>query len=83
MPTYRDRRLKPCATCKTKPVLEHWASGGPMYAVRCDNPDRPDSCDDGFIIQSAEIRRKQSDDGPNIRRNYETGKRNKRNMGRN
>lgn len=42
------KRLKPCATCGTKPVLERWASGGPMYAVRCDNPDRPESCDKAF-----------------------------------
>ena len=48
MATYKDRRLKPCKTCGTKPVLEHWSSGGPMFAVRCDNPDRPDSCDDAF-----------------------------------
>lgn len=48
MATYRNRKLKPCRTCGTKPVLEHWASGGPMYAVRCDNPDRPDSCSDAF-----------------------------------
>lgn len=46
----RGRRLKPlpCKTCGVKPVVEHWASGGPMYAVRCDNPDRPDSCNDAF-----------------------------------
>lgn len=48
MPTYKDKRLKPCSTCGVKPVLEHWASGGPCYAVRCDNPDRPDSCSIGF-----------------------------------
>lgn len=42
------KRLKACKTCGTKPVLEHWASGGPMYAVRCNNPDRPDSCDEVF-----------------------------------
>lgn len=41
-------KMKPCAICKTMPVLEHWSSGGPMYAVRCNNPDRPDSCSDGF-----------------------------------
>ncbi|MGI6235718.1 MAG: hypothetical protein ACOYI6_10785, partial [Christensenellales bacterium] len=48
MPTYHDKRLKPCKTCSVKPVLEHWSSGGPMYAVRCDNPERPDSCDEAF-----------------------------------
>lgn len=48
MPTYRSKKLKPCKTCGVKPVLEHWSSGGPMYAVRCDNPDRPDSCSDAF-----------------------------------
>lgn len=48
MSTYHDKRLKPCKTCGTNPVLEHWSSGGPMYAVRCDNPDRPDSCSDAF-----------------------------------
>lgn len=48
MPTHHDRRLKPCKTCGTKPVLEHWASGGQKYAVRCNNPDRPDSCDKAF-----------------------------------
>ena len=43
-------RLKicPCATCGTRPVLEHWSSGGNKYAVRCNNPDRPDSCSDAF-----------------------------------
>ena len=50
MPTYHDRRLKPCKNCGVKPVLEHWASGGPMLAVRCDNPDRPDDCDEGFYV---------------------------------
>lgn len=48
MPTYYDRRLKPGKTCGTKPVLESWRSGGHMFAVRCDNPDRPDSCDLAF-----------------------------------
>lgn len=48
MPTYKDKRLKPCRICGVKPVLEHWTSGGPMYAVRCDNPDRQDVCDNGL-----------------------------------
>lgn len=41
-------KMKPCKTCGVKPVLEHWASGGPMYAVRCNNPDRPNACDRAF-----------------------------------
>lgn len=45
---YFGSRMKPCKTCGVNPVLEHWASGGPMFAVRCDNPDRPDSCNEGF-----------------------------------
>ena len=53
MPTYHDRRLKPCRTCGTRPVLEHWSSGGPVYAVRCDNPDRPESCDEAFYYSKS------------------------------
>lgn len=53
MPTYKDKRLKPCKTCGVMPVLEHWASGGPVFAVRCNNPDRPDSCDEGFYISKS------------------------------
>lgn len=41
-------RIKACNTCGVKPVIEHWASGGSRFAVRCDNPDRPDSCDRAF-----------------------------------
>lgn len=41
-------KLKPCKTCGVKPVFEHWASGGSMFAVRCNNPNRPDFCDQGF-----------------------------------
>lgn len=48
MKSYYNKRLKPCKTCGIKPVLEHWTSGGSMFAVRCNNPDRPDSCDGGF-----------------------------------
>ena len=44
----KSRKLKPCKTCGTRPVLEHWSSGGKKYAVRCDNPDRPVSCDEAF-----------------------------------
>ena len=50
MPTYFDKRLKPCRTCGTAPALEHWASGGPVYAVRCNNPHRPDTCSDAFCF---------------------------------
>lgn len=46
-------RLKPCKTCGTKPVLEHWASGGMNYAVRCDNPDRGDGCDCKFYYSKS------------------------------
>lgn len=46
-------KMKPCAICKTMPVLEHWSSDGPMYAVRCNNPDRPDSCFDGFYYSKS------------------------------
>lgn len=48
MPTYHNRQLKPCKNCGVRPVLEHWTSGGYMFAVRCDNPDRPDDCNHGF-----------------------------------
>lgn len=54
--------LKPCGTCGVKPVIEYWESGGPIFAVRCDNPDRPDSCDCAFYYSrsktSAEAIRK-------------------------
>ena len=50
MATYKDRRLKPCKNCGVRPVLETWASGGMMFAIRCDNPDRPDDCDNGFNL---------------------------------
>lgn len=42
------QKMLVCKTCGTKPVLEHWSSGRPMYAVRCDNPERPNSCSDAF-----------------------------------
>lgn len=44
-----DRRLLPCHQCGVKPVLEMWSSGGFKCAVRCDNPDRPDSCTNAFF----------------------------------
>lgn len=37
-------KLKPCSVCGVEPVFEYWASGRMIYAVRCNNPDRPDSC---------------------------------------
>ena len=40
--------LKPCKKCGGKPVREHWYSGGLVFAVRCDNPDRPDTCSEAF-----------------------------------
>lgn len=41
-------KLKPCSTCGVMPVIECWASGETIYAIRCNNPDRPDSCDIPF-----------------------------------
>ena len=41
-------KLKPCSVCGVMPVFEYWASGRMIYAVRCNNPDRPDSCDIPF-----------------------------------
>ena len=38
-------RPKVCNRCGVKPILEKWSSGGPKYAVRCNNPDRGDDCD--------------------------------------
>ena len=50
----RSSRLKPCHTCGVKPVIERWwSSGGPWYAVRCTNPDRPDSCSDAFYYSES------------------------------
>ena len=43
-----ERQLKPCKTCGVKPVMESWSSGGARFAVRCNNPDRPESCSDAF-----------------------------------
>lgn len=44
----RSNRLRPCHVCGVKPVIERWASGGVWYAVRCNNPDRPNSCSNAF-----------------------------------
>ena len=41
-------KLIPCKNCGVKPVMEFWRSGGLIVAVRCDNPDRPDACDEAF-----------------------------------
>ena len=41
-------KLKPCSVCGVMPVFELWASGGTICAIRCNNPDRPDSCDIPF-----------------------------------
>ena len=41
-------KVKPCSTCGVMPVIECWSSGGFRVAVRCNNPDRPDSCDIPF-----------------------------------
>lgn len=32
-------KLKPCPYCGSKPIIEHWSSGGYMYMVKCNNPD--------------------------------------------
>ena len=35
-------KLNPCRLCKgTNIVIERWSSGGPMYMVKCNNPDCP------------------------------------------
>lgn len=34
-------KAKPCRLCGRYPVSERWSSGGPMYMVRCSNPDCP------------------------------------------
>ena len=41
-------KLKPCSVCGVMPVFELWASGRTICAIRCNNPDRPDSCDIPF-----------------------------------
>ena len=45
------RRVKgafPCKNCGITPVMEIWASGVMMYAIRCNNIYRPDDCSNGF-----------------------------------
>ena len=37
-----------CKNCGIKPVMEKWSSNGPMYAARCNDPDRLDNCCEGF-----------------------------------
>ena len=41
-------KLKPCSVCGVMPVIESWASDRMIFAIRCNNPDRPDSCDIPF-----------------------------------
>lgn len=36
-----SEKMKPCQFCGRKPIIEHWASGGTMYMVKCNNPDCP------------------------------------------
>lgn len=33
-----ETELKPCPFCGSKPIIEHWSSGGYMYMVKCNNP---------------------------------------------
>lgn len=41
-------KIKVCKCCGVKPVFEMWSSGGFKCAVRCNNPDRGDECDQKF-----------------------------------
>lgn len=34
-----QNELKPCPFCGRKPIIEHWSSGGPMFMVKCNNPN--------------------------------------------
>ena len=36
-----NTKLNSCKLCGRKPIIEHWASGGLMYMVKCNNPDCP------------------------------------------
>ncbi|MGN0163132.1 MAG: Lar family restriction alleviation protein [Candidatus Ornithomonoglobus sp.] len=36
-----DIQLKPCPFCGRKAAIEMWSSAGPMYMVKCNNPDCP------------------------------------------
>ena len=41
-----DERLKPCRICGGRKIkVETWRSGGPMYMVKCNNPDCPVPCE--------------------------------------
>lgn len=40
--------IKVCKHCGIKPVLEMWSSGGFKCAVRCNNPDRGNECNQKF-----------------------------------
>lgn len=31
--------LKRCGHCGKRAIIESWSSGGPMYMVKCSNPD--------------------------------------------
>lgn len=56
MPTHKSKQLMPCRICGGRPALESWASGGPMFAVRCDNPYRPDICGEAFYFSESRDR---------------------------
>ena len=44
-------KLKPCRRCGgTNIVIERWSSGGPMFMVKCNNPDCPVP-EDGFPVE--------------------------------
>ena len=32
-------KLSLCPFCKSRPIIEHWSSGGYMYMVKCPSPD--------------------------------------------
>lgn len=36
-----NKKILPCPLCGKKPIIERWASGGRIYMVKCNNPDRP------------------------------------------
>lgn len=40
-------KIKPCKHCGVRPVVER-LSGDRSFAVRCNNPDRGDICDQKF-----------------------------------
>lgn len=33
--------IKPCPFCGRKAIIEMWSSCGPMFMVKCKNPDCP------------------------------------------